>query len=230
MTHFHIPRLHKPSATAEKPIVSTIPCGCGCGELIPARDSLGRARKFAAGHVARVTKRDVWSEEKKNRFRTLWLTGRTIRQIGEELSMPANTVSGRALRMGLPGRGSPLNDALNLSSEERRRRDQVRQNALRQERRAPRLAVDNSGSNISKKIAVRKVARPMVELDQSRQLLIGEVTRETCAFPTSTERAPTHSGVQHKFCGCPVETGKSFCPGHMAIAFPKSTVPEEIAA
>lgn len=71
----------------------------------------------------------------------------------------------------------------------------------------------------------------MVDLEQTRNLLVGELNQHVCGFPTSTEAAPTHSGVLHKFCGCATEAGKMFCPGHMAIAFPKSTVlEEEIAA
>jgi hypothetical protein len=219
-----------------------VACGCGCGEMIPVCDDHGRPRTFAKGHHGKVRVAshfaDTWSEDRKNRFRTLWLTGRTCQQIADEMDMPRNSCPGRAQRMGLPGRGSPITRLPNMTKEERRKRDQERQNASRRKRsaaskpkRAPKLVVDNSPSNAVKPIKTRRVPRMAVELGESRNLLIGELTRETCAYPTSTEPAQTQSGALHKFCGNPVEDGHSFCSGHLAICFPKSTVEqEEIAA
>jgi hypothetical protein len=206
--------------------------------MIPAHDRLGRDRKFVKGHVARVTRRDEWPEDRKDRFRTLWLTGRTCRQIAEEMNMPRNSCPGRARRMGLPGRGSPLHDAVpNITSEERRRRDQTRQNELRRAKADKpksvlRVVSDNSAPNAKPQLA-KRVPRMHVDLEPSRNLLVGELTRELCAYPTSTEQAPTYSGVLHRFCACAVEKGKSFCAGHQAIAFPIQHVTEpkeEIAA
>src|SRR5689334_5833341 len=130
----HIPNLFR-DHTPERPR-SVLPrsersmqiaCACGCGTMIAACDSHGRPLRFVKGHHARTKVVghfvDTWSEDRKDRFRTLWLAGRTCAQIAEELSMPKNSVPGRAQRMGLPGRGSPVTRLPNMTKEERRKRE-----------------------------------------------------------------------------------------------------------
>lgn len=246
MTHFHILRDHKPSQapvdiTPKSRYAGTIPCGCGCKEMIPACDYKGRPRTFVSGHAARVQHGDAWSEDQKNRFRTLWITGRTCKEIAAELSMPRNTVPGRASRLGLPGRGSPIKPKLDVTPEERlaldrdrdRKRRQAKSNVVkfRRAKSAPMDQGARPASNQHKVPRVRKVARMHVDTEPTQNLPIGAVSREVCAYPTSTEPGLTHSGLVHGFCGAKVEEGHSYCPGHAAICFVKSRYEEkEIAA
>lgn len=229
MTHIDgIFRDHKPAPKPKPDRSGTVKCGCGCSTEISAFDDHGRQRRFVSGHAARVQCGDAWGEAQKDQFRALWMEGKPIREIAAIMDMPKNTVPGRAQRMKLPGRASPIKDRLSLTPAERldreRQRDAARRAGAETRKPALRIVMRNTASNQSTPKPIRRVARPMVDLDQSRNLLVGELTRETCGFPTSTEKANTHSGSLHRFCGCAVKKGDLFCPGHMAIAFPKSLV------
>ena len=50
----------------------------------------------------------VWTEERLERLKELWLEGRTITQIGHEIGVTRNAVVGKVHRLGLPKRASPI--------------------------------------------------------------------------------------------------------------------------
>ena len=50
----------------------------------------------------------VWDEEKLNKLRQLWDEGLPITKIGNELGVSRNAIAGKAHRMGLPKRNSPI--------------------------------------------------------------------------------------------------------------------------
>jgi hypothetical protein len=239
MTHFTIFRDHKPTAKTKRPEPAMIACACNCGELIPEFDGLGRARRFALGHNLPNAVSDGWSEGRKAKFRQLWIEGKTCREIAEAMEMPRNSVPGKAQALKLPGRGSPIKPALNLTWAQRQDRKAAQERVRSARRRAnrqksaPQLVVDNTTPNVPKAKKPKRVPRMVVDTEPSRNLVIGQVTREICAYPTTTEPAPTHSGLLHGFCGCPVKPGSSFCPGHHQLVFvtsPVNEVKEEIAA
>ena len=50
----------------------------------------------------------VWDEDKLNKLRALWDEGLPITKIGNELGVSRNAIAGKAHRMGLPKRNSPI--------------------------------------------------------------------------------------------------------------------------
>ena len=50
----------------------------------------------------------VWDEEKLNKLKVLWDEGLPITKIGNELGVSRNAIAGKAHRMGLPKRNSPI--------------------------------------------------------------------------------------------------------------------------
>ena len=50
----------------------------------------------------------VWDEEKLNKLKALWDEGLPITKIGNELGVSRNAIAGKAHRMGLPKRNSPI--------------------------------------------------------------------------------------------------------------------------
>ena len=51
---------------------------------------------------------NVWTEERLEGLKKLWATGLSISQIGEALGVSRNAIAGKAHRMGLPKRPSPI--------------------------------------------------------------------------------------------------------------------------
>ena len=49
-----------------------------------------------------------WTEERLKKLRDLWDKGLSISQIGEELGVTRNAIAGKAHRLGLPKRQSPI--------------------------------------------------------------------------------------------------------------------------
>ena len=50
----------------------------------------------------------VWDEEKLNKLKSLWDEGLPITKIGLELGVSRNAIAGKAHRMNLPKRNSPI--------------------------------------------------------------------------------------------------------------------------
>ena len=50
----------------------------------------------------------VWDEDKLNKLRKLWDEGLPITKIGNEIGVSINAIAGKAHRMGLPKRNSPI--------------------------------------------------------------------------------------------------------------------------
>ena len=50
----------------------------------------------------------VWNEDKLNKLKSLWDKGLPITKIGLELGVSRNAIAGKAHRLGLPKRNSPI--------------------------------------------------------------------------------------------------------------------------
>ena len=51
---------------------------------------------------------NVWNDDRLNKLKELWAEGLSISQIGEALGVSRNSIAGKAHRMGLPKRPSPI--------------------------------------------------------------------------------------------------------------------------
>jgi len=51
---------------------------------------------------------NVWTDERLDELKKLWAEGVSISQIGEALGVSRNAIAGKAHRMGLPKRPSPI--------------------------------------------------------------------------------------------------------------------------
>ena len=61
-----------------------------------------------------MTKSSIWDEKKLNLLKSLWDKGLPITKIGQKLGVSRNAIAGKAHRLGLPKRNSPIS----LTSEE----------------------------------------------------------------------------------------------------------------
>ena len=66
-----------------------------------------------------MTSKNTWNDTKLKELEDLWKQGHPISKIGEMLGVSRNSVAGKAHRMGLPKRTSPISSAKkeNLSGE-----------------------------------------------------------------------------------------------------------------
>lgn len=154
----------------------------------------------------------TWSESAIELLRQLWGTGLSASQIGERLGVTNNAVIGKARRIGLASRGSPIRP---LTDEER---------AEREKQRLAREA-EKALHNLRKSWSMgqqARVAAGRVKLPKS--------LCEVRTIPGS----PCNWVMEHRgpllvrYCDAPTREGSSYCPEHHAVCY-RQPVEQEAA-
>ena len=70
----------------------------------------------------------VWDEQKLNKLKQLWDEGLPITKIGIEIGVSRNAIAGKAHRLGLPKRNSPISK----SGDPRKNREKSSKNTIQQ--------------------------------------------------------------------------------------------------
>ena len=64
-----------------------------------------------------MSNKNIWDDSKLKELEDLWEQGHPISKIGDILGVSRNSVAGKAHRMGLPKRTSPISSKKNLSDQ-----------------------------------------------------------------------------------------------------------------
>lgn len=144
-----------------------------------------------------------WTDEVIARLRALWDEGHSTAEIGRRLSITKNSVVGKAHRLNLPARPSPI----------RRTAGEVRVPP----RAAPRRV---SGPTLPTLVAMGAVARPpepprpqpVLRAVQPTPRATGRVS--ACCWPIGEPGTPSF-----RFCSDGAIAGKPYCADHSAIAY-----------
>jgi GcrA cell cycle regulator len=150
-----------------------------------------------------------WNEETIARIRALWAEGHTTAEIGRRMGISKNAVVGKAHRLNLPARPSPI-----------RRTPGEKRSAPRLTVRrvtGPTLPVLESMARQPLKVPV--VLRPVPM--QPRP--VGRVS--SCCWPLGEPGRP-----EFHFCGDPTVPAKPYCEEHVALAYVKVRDRREDAA
>lgn len=155
-----------------------------------------------------------WTAEAIERLRALWAEGHSTAEIGRRMGISKNAVVGKAHRLNLPARPSPI------------RREPVgaepRQQIVRPARpagAAPRTTLPPSPVVVAAVAPVaappRPVVRPFPRLSAAK----------SCCWPIGE---PGQAGF--RFCTAESIVGKPYCPEHAAVAYVKARDRREDAA
>lgn len=130
----------------------------------------------------------------------LWAEGHSATEIGRQLGTNKNVIIGRARRLGLPPRPSPI-----------KRDGEPR---VRPPKRMPEKAVTlpalPSVAALPKQVPVPKAApKPVVRKPVP-------VPRNPCAWPIGSPKRPGF-----RFCDAPSVAGKPYCEAHCGVAYKK---------
>jgi hypothetical protein len=142
-----------------------------------------------------------WPEELIKRFKVLWAEGLSTAEIGRRLGKTKNAIVGKARRLGLPPRPSPIRP----SSQPHR----CLPRPVRKEPTLPPIA--------SLQAAPRRAAKPLQVAPVESSKPAGQVLSrtKTCQF-IKGEIVP---GRTPEFCGNLAIAGKSWCPECCNIVF-----------
>jgi GcrA cell cycle regulator len=157
-----------------------------------------------------------WTDETILCLRALWDEGHSTAEIGRRLGVTKNAVVGKAHRLNLPARPSPIRRA---SGETRPVR-----------RTAPRRT---SGSTLPVLAVMAPVSRPVESVRSVTPALrtVPSLPRPVtgrvaaCCWPIGEPGTPSF-----RFCSDSALTGKPYCGDHAAIAYVKVRDRREDAA
>jgi len=162
-----------------------------------------------------------WSVEAIERLRALWAEGHSTAEIGRRMGISKNAVVGKAHRLSLSARPSPI------------RREAGQPAAPRpQSVRTQRVAVPPSCGTLPPVVQAVTLAAPVAVAPRAVAApmpVVRAFSRTTssraCCWPIGE---PGQPGFH--FCSGAALTGKPYCPEHAAVAYVKARDRREDAA
>lgn len=148
-----------------------------------------------------------WTADVIERLRTLWADGYATAEIGRRLGVSKNTIIGKAHRLNLTGRASPI------------RRRQVGEKGTKQWGRppVPKLA-DMTPMPDCSLVGLGQPVRGSVMLAEPKSKPAAQppraVIRESCCWPIGEPGSRSF-----RFCGSAVLAGKPYCEQHINLAY-----------
>jgi len=143
-----------------------------------------------------------WNDENVARLRELWDQGLPTAQIGKLLSFTKNAVVGKAHRIGLERRPSPIRRTA-AKPDRKKARSPI----------MPKLNFENNDALQQKTIAVPKSFQPAVKN------IFTLNTKRGCEWPKGHP-----DEVEFHFCGKERYEDKPYCLDHCAVAY---VIPEK---
>jgi len=151
-----------------------------------------------------------WSSERIEQLRSLWRDGLSASQIATHLGgVTRNAVIGKAHRLGLTGRPSPIkNRPAGIARPRPPRRPRV-------QHVAPRRIATPVPSRRMEQAQPQPVSRPPVaEIDDGPGASILTLTDRICKWPIGDPRSP-----DFHFCGRASAEGLPYCTDHARRAY-----------
>ena len=162
-----------------------------------------------------------WNDDTIARLRTLWDEGHSTAEIGRRMGVTKNSVVGKAHRLELPARPSPIRRVLDAGHVSRR--DQVRRAGP-----ATLPAVETVAAELVE--APRKPAAAEAPHRPAPQLRAVAPPRpaarvSTCCWPIGEPGTPSF-----RFCDAGALANKPYCQEHASLAYVKVRDRREDAA
>jgi GcrA cell cycle regulator len=156
-----------------------------------------------------------WTDTTKAQLRQLWVEGHSTAEIGRRVGVSKNAVVGKAHRLDLPARPSPIPQA-GLGNPRRPARQPL-----------PRLAdimpVRSLATSTSPDPTPARVSAPPVAATEPAPIRLG---RTPCCWPLGEPGTATF-----RFCEALVVAGKPYCEAHCKDAYraPRTSAAEATA-
>ncbi len=158
-----------------------------------------------------------WSVEAIERLRALWAEGHSTAEIGRRMGISKNAVVGKAHRLSLPARPSPIRRELGVPSTPRPQPVRVPRPAGL----APRTTLP-AAAPMAAPASVAPAAPPRPAVVRSFPRL-GPV--RSCCWPIGEPGQPNF-----RFCSAEALSGKPYCAEHASVAYVKARDRREDAA
>jgi len=130
-----------------------------------------------------------WTDEQVKELKRLWDKGLTTGEIGKALGVSKNAVVGKAHRLGLNSRPSPI-------------------------RRGDEEAENTTDTVKKKKAAKNDSPKKMPEQEKKKLFTVNDLTSSSCRWPIGDPK-----DEDFHFCGKEALPDKPYCAEHAAIAY-----------
>lgn len=169
-----------------------------------------------------------WTDEIVARLRELWEQGLSTAEIGRQLNVTKNAVVGKAHRLGLEGRPSPIRKAVSKKDkltetpkqktslvEKDEHKKQVKK--VKQDKPSKSEEVINiKTEEVVEKTIVKNKKTKKLEFISPDELPSYRKSNSECCWPIGD---PGEKGFH--FCKAPVVPGKPYCLEHVQVAYVK---------
>lgn len=158
-----------------------------------------------------------WTDAVIARLRALWTEGHTTVEIGRRLGISKNAVVGKAHRLNLPGRPSPIRKDGSTRTRPRQVRSERVPSPALAALSTPRPQAAPPSPSASVAVPVESVG---IDRANAPERPAGRV--QECCWPIGQ---PGRTGF--RFCSDPSEPGKPYCTEHCRSAYVRTPRPNE---
>lgn len=163
-----------------------------------------------------------WTDERINLLKKMWKEGKSAAEIAKTLGkgVTRNAVIGKAHRMGLSGRPSPIKKPAPAPKKEKEAAAPRKEAAPVKEAAAVRkpAAPATKHPPLAREVEElpRKPEKEILPLNGGTPLI--DLTERMCKWPIGDPREPDFT-----FCGRGIRVGTPYCPDHAAMAYQTSS-------
>jgi len=163
-----------------------------------------------------------WTDERIALLKKMWKEGKSAAEIAKTLGkgVTRNAVIGKAHRMGLSGRPSPIKKpAAQPKKEKEAAAAKPAKGALKDKARptAPAPGSAKVNAAIQKEVEeLKKIEKEVLPLNGGVALI--DLTERMCKWPIGDPREDDFT-----FCGRGIRQGTPYCPDHAAMAYQTSS-------
>lgn len=174
-----------------------------------------------------------WTDERIALLKRMWKEGKSAAEIAKSLGkgVTRNAVIGKAHRMGLSGRPSPIKKPP-AAKKETVKKPVVKRAAAAPAKKAAAPAAATKGRSksaapaaapIEQDDTLSRIAKETLPPGGGVSLL--DLTEKMCKWPIGDPKEPDFA-----FCGLPSRPGSTYCPAHSAAAYQTSSRSRAAAA
>ncbi len=167
-----------------------------------------------------------WTDERIALLKKMWKEGKSAAEIAKILAkgVTRNAVIGKAHRMGLSGRPSPIKKPAAAPAKKEKeaaapaKKESAREAAPAARKSAPAPVASGKANPMLAREAdeMKKIEKDVVPLGGGVSLL--ELTERMCKWPIGDPRDDDFT-----FCGRGIRVGTPYCPEHAAMAYQSSS-------
>jgi GcrA cell cycle regulator len=167
-----------------------------------------------------------WTDERINLLKRMWKEGKSAADIAKTLGkgVTRNAVIGKAHRMGLSGRPSPIKKPASVKKESAAPKKEIASTSRPAAASGKKAALTPAPSaKLKSNPALDREAEELKKIEKSAPQIGGgvalvDLTERMCKWPIGDPKEADFS-----FCGLGIRQGTPYCPSHAAMAYQTSS-------